>query len=323
MTAVWSFRNAKGSISRTDIILSVFSVIMWKRAHPEHTTKIYIDADYASLLKNLNLLEFWDEHKLLQSRTDIDLEKFWAISKFEAIQNEEGPVIHVDGDLIAYTNLQTEGLFDGDLAVTLLEEIKDSEDIAYGDSEDVAEFGGIQRDMFDWDDYADQTSISYWNNDEFKDEYLKYVFDYAVEVSKKEDSLDINPLAYILFIEQKFYRELAKERGMVKTYLISDAYKVSNGLVFPSEETNGIYPYSEVTNYVVHYGPGKREFDSDLEMALHLSQFIIPTIGEEYSPWFWNIYSQMAEDDIPIEESTPKKKKSFFNIFKSNRSETN
>lgn len=288
ITAVWSFRKCKGEISRTDIILPLFSVIMWKRYHPEHKTKIYVDAEYAAEFKKFEVLQFWDEYELLPNRSDVNLEHFWSLSKFEALQRESGKVVHVDGDLIPLMNLDEVNFFEMELGVSLLEEISDSKDIAYTDSREAAKFGGLDSDEFGWDDFADQTSLFYWNNDEFKDEFLKYVFEYIRVASTKKIK---HPLAYILFIEQKLFRELATQRGISKKYLIKDAYKVSNGNTLP-DLTNGEIGLDEVSERVIHYGPAKSDYSTDLNMALHLSQFVIPVVGEEYSQWFWNIYSQ-------------------------------
>ena len=73
ITAVWSFRKCKGEISRTDIILPLFSVIMWKRNHPEHKTKVYLDAEYTAEFKKFEILQFWDEYELLPTRNDVNL----------------------------------------------------------------------------------------------------------------------------------------------------------------------------------------------------------------------------------------------------------
>ena len=288
ITAVWSFRKCKGEISRTDIILPLFSVIMWKRNHPEHKTKVYLDAEYTAEFKKFEILQFWDEYELLPTRNDVNLSHFWSLSKFEALQKENGKVVHVDGDLIPLINLDDVNFFEKELGVSLLEEISNSKDIAYSDSNDAAKFGGLDPNEFEWDDFADQTSLFYWNNDEFKDEFLKYVFEYIKVASTKKIK---HPLAYILFIEQKLFRELAAKNDVSKKYLIKDGYKVSTGSVLP-DLTNGEIPLEGSVEYVIHYGPGKNEYASDLKMALHLSQFIIPIVGTEYSDWFWNIYSE-------------------------------
>lgn len=295
ITAIWSFRQCKDEISRTDIILPLASVLMWKRYHPEHKTKLYVDSAFAAEFKKYEILQFWDEYELLPARTDINTKHFWSLSKFEALQNESGPTIHIDGDLITMINLDEVNFFSEELGVSLLEEITDSTDIAYGDSKKSAEFGGLDPNMYEWDDFADQTSLFYWNNDEFKEEFLERVFEYMKTASSKKIK---HPLAYILFIEQKLFREMAKDKDISKKYLIKDAYKVSNGEVIPSQ-TNGEIGLDEVVEKVVHYGPAKSGYQTDLDMALHLAQFIVPIVGEEYSPFFWNIYYNKPYVDKP------------------------
>lgn len=288
MKALWSFRNCKKEeVSRLDLILPLFSVIQWKKYHPKHTTVIYLDADYMVEFEKFGLLQFWDEVRILESRTDINKEHFWSISKIEAIEKESGKIVHVDGDFITFCDLTEYGVFDGDIGVTLLEETKDSDDIAYIDSKKAAEFGGIDGDMFEWDDFADQTSILYLDNDKLKDKFVEDFYEYAKEVSNKKIE---HPLGYILFIEQKYLRELGKDMGVKKNYLIKDGFKVSNRGILPNA-TNGKLGFDEVTQYAYHYGPGKKMFNSDLSMAVHLGTYIFPVINDRnLEAYFWNIY---------------------------------
>jgi hypothetical protein len=246
-------------------------------------------------LRKFEVLQFWDEYELLPNRNDVNLAHFWSLSKFEALQNESGKVVHIDGDLIPLMNLNEVNFFEMELGVSLLEEISDSKDIAYIDSKEAAKFGGLDSEEFEWDMFADQTSLFYWDNDEFKDEFLTYVFEYIKVASTKKIK---HPLAYILFIEQKLFRELSNKRGISKKYLIKDGYKVSNGNTLPNL-TNGEIGLDKVAESVIHYGPSKSNYSTDLSMALHLSQFVIPLLGEEYSQWFWNIYSQKPYVEPP------------------------
>lgn len=286
ITALWSFRKCKATISRNDLILPVASVLMWKRLHPEHKTKIYLDSAFMAEFEEFQILQFWDEYELLPSRDDINTSHFWSLSKFEALQNESGKVVHVDGDLIPMINLDEVNFFEKELGVSLLEEITESDDIAYINPKKSAEFGGLDSDIYEWDDFADQTSLFYFNNDEFKSKFLDTVFDYMKTASTKKIK---HPLAYILFIEQKLFREMAKEHDISKKYLIKDGFKVSTGTSIP-DLTNGELTLKDITDNVVHYGPAKTFYESDLDMAVHLAEFIIPLVGYEYSEFFWNMY---------------------------------
>ena len=291
ITAVWSFRNCKGEeLSRLDIILPLFSAIMWRRFHPKHKMVLYVDSDYMSEFDRFGLLEFWDEVKHLPKRTDIDISHFWSISKIEAIENESGPIVHVDGDFVPYTSLELNtDVFEGGMGATLLEEILDAEHLAYIDSSEAAEFGGISPTLFEWDDFADQTSLMYLNNDELKSKFIEEFYKYAKVVSDKK--ID-HRLAYILFIEQKYLRELAMSMGIDKRYLIKDAYKVSNSGTLPGL-AKGEFPIEDAWGYFYHYGPHKNAFHRDLEMANHLGTYILPIVNdEELAKLFWNIYAQ-------------------------------
>ena len=305
VTAIWSFRNCKGEeLSRLDLILPLFSAIMWKRNHPEHKMVLYADADYMTEFERFYMLRFWDEIRLLKSRKDINIKHFWSVSKVEAIENHSGPIVHVDGDFIAIKDLKPLGIFDGEMGITLKEEIVDAEDLAYIDSKEAAEFGGMGGDEFDWDDFADQTSIMFLNNDELKNQFVNQYYDYAKVVSNKK--ID-HHLAYILFIEQKYLRELAKNMGVDKRYLIKDAYKVSNSGTLPNQ-ANGKMPIDEAWTKFYHYGPTKAAFNTDLEMAGHLASYILPIVDDdELAKFFWNIYAQK-----PYVE----KKKSFLDKIK-------
>ena len=286
ITALWSFRKCKDNISRNDLILPTASVVMWKRLHPEHKTKIYLDAAFMAEFEQFQILQLWDEYELLPSRDDINTSHFWSLSKFEALQNESGKVVHVDGDLIPFIDLNDVNFFEKELGVSLLEEITESDDIAYMKPAESAKFGGLDANMYEWDDFADQTSLLYFNNDKFKSEFLDVVFEYMKTASTKKIK---HPLGYILFIEQKLFREMAKERDITKKYLIKDGYKVSTGTSL-SDLTNGELSLKNVMDNVIHYGPAKNQYSSDLDMAVHLAQFIIPSIGYEYSDLFWNMY---------------------------------
>ena len=289
VTAVWSFRNCKGEeLSRLDLILPLFSAIMWKRYHPQHRMVLYVDADYMTEFKKFFMLRFWDEVHLLESRKDINIKHFWSVSKIEAIENHKGPVVHVDGDFVPFSDLNELKIFDGEMGITLKEEIVDAEDLAYIDSKKAAEFGDIDGDEFDWDDFADQTSIMFLNNEKLKKTFIKKYYDYAKIVSNKK--ID-HHLAYILFIEQKYLRELANRMGVDKRYLIKDAYKVSNSGTLPNQ-ANGEMKIDEAWRKFYHYGPTKAMFNTDLEMAHHLATYVLPIVDdEELAKWFWNIYA--------------------------------
>ena len=289
MKALWSFRNCKGGdLSRLDVILPLFSVIMWGRCHPNHIKVLYVYSDYMTEFEKFNILQFWDEVKLLTSRDDINIKHFWSVSKVEALEQESGPLVHVDGDFIPYTSLHPLGIFEGDMGVTLLEEIKNAEHLAYIDSSEAAKFGDMDSDEFEWDDFADQTSLLYLNNDELKNQFIQKYYEYAEVVSNKK--ID-HHLAYILFIEQKYLRELANSMGVDKRYLIKDGHKVSNTGTLP-DIADGTLPIKEAWKQFYHYGPNKGAFVSDLMMAYHMGTYILPIVdNDEVSKIFWHIYA--------------------------------
>ena len=298
MKALWSFRKCKeGNISRVDLILSLFSVIKWKQFHPEHETYIYLDSEYMGEFQKYGLLQFWDNVELLESRDDIDVSKFWSISKMEAFQKHKGKVVHVDNDFIPYCNLEDLGFFDCEMGVTMLEEVSKDE-FAYIDPKEAAECGGLKKDLYKWDDYADQCSILYFDNDKLKNKFTKDFFKYAKEVTGKKTEHD--GFGYILFIEQKYLRELSKDMKVKKNYIVKDGYKLSTNTILP-DVANGKLPMEGITNYIYHYGPNKQLFETDLTMGTHLGIYILPMINRpELNPIFWNIYAGK-----PFVESKP------------------
>lgn len=288
INAVWSFRNCnpKG-IQPIDIILPLFSVIMWKRYHSNHKTKVYLDKDYFDKFVEYDIISFWDDFVLLDPVNGINLENFWSISKFEAISREKDPFVLLDGDIIALCNLNEFKFFDYPISVPLLEEIEGSEEFAYINSANAAEFGGLSRDEFNWDEFSDNTSIVFWNNEEIKEKYLDYVAKYLTNIINKP--LDKNPLGYLLFIEQKMFYEITK--GIEKKYLIRDGYKLNKDQILRGV-TNGDLNFEDSHFYLIHYGNSKRDFVDKLELRTHLTEYIIPKSGSFYEKYFLEIYNK-------------------------------
>lgn len=291
INAVWSFRNCKGKISATDIILPLFSVVMWRSFHPEHRTKIYVDQDYFNKFNEYQILPFWDVVEILPQVEEINLSHFWSFSKFEVFQKEEGPFVHIDGDLIALSNLSKFGIFDYDVSVPLLEHIDGSEEYAYLDSKDAAKFGGLDKNRFEWDGYADNMSFVFVNSKEIKDEFLKIALPYIKEASQKE--IDPKTLGYILFAEQKIFYELCREMNLNKKYLIKDVYSLTKGIF--ENKTNGEFGLTESHQHLIHYGPAKRILDIPFELEKHIKEFIIPSTGPFYAEFFERIYNKEIE----------------------------
>ena len=60
--AIWSFRQStKEDISRADMIQSLFHIIYWKMAHPNHQTILYVDSKFKSKFEEQDILKYWDE----------------------------------------------------------------------------------------------------------------------------------------------------------------------------------------------------------------------------------------------------------------------
>ena len=297
--AIWAFRNCKEKISNVDLILSAFSVLMWKRWHPDHKTKVYLDPDYFSTFVELDILYLWDSFEILTHVNDVNIKEFWAFSKIEAIEKEEGPFVLLDGDIIALSNLGTFGFFNHELSLPLIENCKGSESIAYGNPAEMAEFGGIIPDTFDWNDYADNTSIVFWNHPELKDRYVKMASEYIKICSTKD--LGEFPLKYLLFAEQKLIHELSRSMKVDKKYLIKDSHIVATGYS-ELNIVNGSFSLQDSYNFIIHYGPSKAIFKDPVEMKNHLDEFIIPLIEPRFHDAFWRIYNR--EQITQIDDST-------------------
>ena len=114
-----------------------------------------------------------------------------------------------------------------------------------------SEFGGLKKDLYKWDDYLDQCSILYFDNDKLKNKFTKEFFKYK-EVTGKET--DHNGIGYILFIEQKYLRELSKEMKVKKNYIVKDGFKLSTRTILP-DIPDGKLPMEGITNFIYHYEP--------------------------------------------------------------------
>jgi hypothetical protein len=290
INAIWSFRNCnpKG-IKALDLILPLFSVIMWKRNHPNHKTKVYLDKDYFDKFTKNDILQFWDEFVILDPIEGLNIEHIWSISKFEAINREDGPFVLLDGDLIALSNFNDLKFFDHEISVPLLEETSNTDQYAYLDPADAAEFGGLSRDEFIWDEFADNMSIVFWNHSELKEKYLAYFQKYLSAILDKP--LGENPLGYLLFIEQKIFYELCKSLNVNKKYLLKDAHKISTGEKLPNV-TNGEIPLEDSHHYVIHYGTSKNVLKDPIELKKHLDEYVIPVTGEFFEKYFREIYNK-------------------------------
>tara|TARA_B100001057_G_scaffold117565_2_gene116144 strand:- start:797 stop:1513 length:717 start_codon:yes stop_codon:yes gene_type:complete len=97
--ALWSFRHSsEEDISRVDLILPLFSVITWKRFHPEHKTILNVDSSFKSKFEKAGILGYWDEVKILKkSKKETYKAHYPSENTFGILSRKEKP--NEDGKL--------------------------------------------------------------------------------------------------------------------------------------------------------------------------------------------------------------------------------
>jgi hypothetical protein len=261
--AIWVLENVNGDpafYSSVNTLMLLSSVINWKRWN-NTTTCLYVDQLTHDHLRGLNLLSHWDEVDvtILEQPSTIDKVAFWSSSKLRVLSQQEEPVIMVDYDFIAFTDLTNLAP-----ASNFVYSHDEDGDFAYPGASDqlIKSCTWSLPDYLKWSINNDAINVSYlcFNDIEFQKEYAMHSLNSMEELS----SLGAPKGCYVCFAEQKILKQLALHREIEHTPLIKNRFHAVKGVWHEDQfiET-GIWTKEEMQTKFIHYGQTKHDIHKD------------------------------------------------------------
>ena len=182
--AIWSFKDSnKGDIPRTDLVLPLFSVIMWKQLYPQHTTTLYVDPHFKSKFQDAGILGYWDDVIDVLNDTSVEVnERFYPsqsiLADVLAKDDEQGIDIEITAEEVEGSEKKSQLNSDINMALYIATYILPMLYSSFiTNPTDNDDFEGTSELL--WKLYADNPFIIY------KDTPTAYVSDEAIPSSKE------------------------------------------------------------------------------------------------------------------------------------------
>ena len=109
VNVIWVLENIRKSINfynPFDTKLILTSVSQWKKHNPNTHTVLYCDKLTYDTFNKIQLLEAWDDVKIIAPSEGIDKNIFWASAKVEVLQGINAPTIILDNDFVVYKSFE-------------------------------------------------------------------------------------------------------------------------------------------------------------------------------------------------------------------------
>ena len=264
----WSepFNKGKKEINFKDyyLLTMILSVIQWKKNH-QHPIKLYTDEKVIRYLKKYDLLDLWDDYDtdtFKKINKNIDLNCFWSVGKFYAYLNEKAPCIAIDVDMILWNNID---YFIDNIKVGFSHWEDTKKSSYYVEMKDLSTPPNyIFNNKWNWNNYAANTSIVYFADDEIKNYYANEVIKFIInnKINPKE-----NYEKELLFIEQRLLVMLAEEKGLINETkpLIDLIWHPEEGEFYDSDGKKCKWDFSNIDNndIATHLWVEKRWIEAD------------------------------------------------------------
>jgi hypothetical protein len=257
-TAIWVIENITGELSfytSLRIMMTVSSVINWKKWN-DTITELHIDSLSYSIFKKLGILKCWDKvyTEIIDESSNIDKKSFWSSSKLRVLAKQNKPVILVDWDFIAFTdlvNLDKESSF-------VYSYDEDGRYVYPAANDEYIKKLTNLPDYLRRPESHDAINVSYlcFNDLEFQKEYAKQSLDCMLELS----SLGAPNGSYVCFAEQKILKQLALHHKVSHRPLIKNIFNALRGEWTNNLNNFGIWNREMMCLKFEHYGPSKSLF---------------------------------------------------------------
>lgn len=275
--AIWVLENIDQSsryYSTLNILILMSSIINWKKHH-DTFNELYVDVMTFRFLEDLGVLEYWDRVDAAVLCEDHEINKFafWSSSKLRVLAKQEEPVIMVDYDFIAYTNVV--GIDPDSSVIYSYDECGDN---AYPTATDkyVRQLVDIPP-YLKWCKNRDAINVSLleFNNQSFQKEYA----DQSLAIMKEFTKVHAPKGIYVCYAEQLVLKQMLLEYELKHTSLISNIYDaVKSEFFYDRFNGNGLWSYEKSKLKFYHIGVDKPKIRQGDQIFNHLLKSINASI---------------------------------------------
>jgi hypothetical protein len=223
------------------------SVKLFKKHHPNFTTKLYCDSMTFEFIKELGCSELWDEIEQFNFNLEVDKKVFWASSKLHILSSIKEPTIIIDNDSLVFTNL--EQYLDNKVIVSNLEDGKGYYPLSYDPY--VRKLTYKAR----WQPESINVSFLYLPDPTFTNLYANL----SIQIMKEFTKMGVPDSRYLIFAEQLILKHLL-DKSKIEYKSIISTYWDCQGWKWGEDHHKGIWRYPECDKFYLHYGPLKSFF---------------------------------------------------------------
>jgi len=219
------YNNKEYKMEQYALLVQLLSVLYWKQHYGEIV--LYTDEEGLRYYKacGIPILDLYDEidiDTLEFTHEEINPSTFWAGGKLVAIQKETCPFVMLDLDLFLTDNIEEE-FIGKELVFSHFETLTLP---VYPNPKDL--FTGEQNlPEYNWSLLPGNVSLTYFNNEEFKNRYTCE----SIEYMRKLSQYDIDPSdqynSRMVFAEQRLLTCIARDMNIKYEPLIKDIYNSS------------------------------------------------------------------------------------------------
>lgn len=278
---LWSLPSVKKgmnfTLSQAELLTLLISALMWRKNNGIIT--LFTDRiGYEYILsKNLEwLYDVIDTETLDGHYYDINPEVFWAAGKLIALKHHDAPCVMLDHDLIVLDNLQH---FTGNYDVLAFHPEELDPEI-YIDREYLKCPVGYEfPEQFKWNVKPLNTALLYIRNDDFKEIYTKYTFDFMI----KNIEYPKEYISQMVFAEQRMLAMIANMYGQKIGTVLNDPFTLDN-------------------KHFIHLWGYKQVLRNNSKLERHFIDRLIKTFEDdlsnfrEFEPWLKQFIIQNNTD---------------------------
>lgn len=278
--AIWVLENIHKNTkyySTQNILILLSSIINWKKHH-DTFNELYVDEMTFDFLNNLGVLSHWDyiDSIILEEECDINKNSFWSSSKLRVLEKQQEPVILVDYDFIAYTNVL--GVSPDSAVVYTYDEYGEG---AYPTATDkyVSQLNSLPP-YLKWCKNHNAINVSFleFNDLDFQKEYAKY----SLMAMKEFTQIGTPKGIYVCYAEQLILKQLLLEKELKHSSLISNMYDAIMSQFFTDKfNGNGLWTFEKSRLKFYHIGVDKPKLRHGEPTFNHLIKSIEKSISAE------------------------------------------
>ncbi len=200
-------------IADFELLCTTLSALLWRKHNGK--VKLYTDRAGFKYYQNAGMLDLWnggiDIETLESIPPSINPTIYWAAAKIFAIQNEKGPVVMMDTDMLVWKNLPE--IKDHPLAAFHTEPING----CYIPYEKLLKRKDYELDPeWAWEELPVNTALCYIGDEKFK----KYYTSSAIDFMTDNDATPPELISQMVFAEQRIFSMCAKKMGIpIHTFL--------------------------------------------------------------------------------------------------------